>query len=93
VQKIALPAILSGKDVILQAQTGSGKTLAYALPIISAVDPNRAAIQALVIVPTRELGLQVAAVMKQLSTGSPKKILVMAVMTGSKNTRLLFQLI
>eukprot|EP01035_Chromulina_nebulosa_P016151 gene16151-21406_t len=54
VQKEAIPVILSGKDVILQAQTGSGKTLSYGVPILSSIDPNRAAIQAVIIVPTRE---------------------------------------
>jgi superfamily II DNA/RNA helicase len=61
--------------------------LAYALPVLSQIDPSRAAIQAVIVVPTRELGLQVAAVLKQLSTGSPKKIMVMPVMEGSQNRR------
>ena len=87
VQKLALPDIFEGKDVILQAHTGSGKTLAYTLPILSKIDPNRAAVQAVVVVPTRELGLQVAGVMKQLARGSPDKILIMSVMEGSKNRR------
>lgn len=50
-----IQVILSGKDVILQAQTGSGKTLSYGVPILSSIDPNRAAIQAVIIVPTREV--------------------------------------
>lgn len=41
------------------SQTGSGKTLAYLLPIFAKVQPTRAAVQAIVIVPTRELGMQV----------------------------------
>lgn len=40
-------------------QTGSGKTLAYLLPIFSKILPSRAAVQAIVVVPTRELGMQV----------------------------------
>jgi len=87
VQQQALPAIFDGKDVILQAQTGSGKTLAYSLPVISKIDASRAAIQAVIVVPTRELGLQVAAVLKQLVTGSPEKIMVMTLVEGSKNRR------
>lgn len=89
VQKIGLPNILEGKDVILQAQTGSGKTLLFALPVIANVDPNRAAIQAVIIVPTRELGIQVASIMKLLSKGSPQsqKILIMNIIDGSKNRR------
>jgi len=87
VQALALPHVFGGEDVILQAHTGSGKTLTYALPILSKIDPNRAAIQAVVVVPTRELGLQVAGVLRQLSSSSEDKILVMSVMEGSKNRR------
>ena len=87
VQNCALSYIFGGKDVILQAQTGSGKTLAYALPIISKIDPTRSAIQALIIVPTRELGLQVSGVLKQLASSSPNKITVMSLVEGSNNRR------
>jgi len=47
--------ILSGKDVVLQSQTGSGKTLAFGIPILAQIDPNRAAVQAVIVVPTREV--------------------------------------
>ena len=87
VQKEALPVIFKGKDVVLQAMTGSGKTLAFGLPVLSKIDASRAAIQAVIVVPTRELGLQVAAVMKQLATGSPKRIMIMPLVEGSKNRR------
>lgn len=72
---------------MVQAHTGSGKTLVYSLPIISRVDPTHAAIQAVVVVPTRELGLQVTTVLKQLAANSPKKIVIMSVVEGSKNRR------
>lgn len=92
VQREALEVILGGeKDAVLHAQTGSGKTLAFLLPLFSSVDPKRSAVQALVVVPTRELGLQVAAVARRLaaatgpSTGG--KIQVMSVLEGSKNKR------
>lgn len=87
VQQRALPVILEGKDVILQAQTGSGKTLAYGLPLLSKLDPSRAAIQAVVVVPTRELGLQVSNVLRKLAAGSPKKIVIMPLVEGSQNRR------
>ena len=86
-QSLALPVILNGSDCILQSQTGSGKTLAFALPILSKIDPSRAAVQAVVIAPTRELGLQISTVLKQLAAGSEQKILVMSVMEGSRNRR------
>jgi superfamily II DNA/RNA helicase len=78
---------LEGKDVILQGQTGSGKTLAYALPLLSKVDPNRSAVQAMVIVPTRELSLQIISVLRRLTSTAPKKFNVMSVMEGSFNKR------
>lgn len=87
VQEASLPAVFAGEDVVLQAQTGSGKTLAYCLPVLSKIDPKRAAIQAVIVVPSRELGLQVAGVLKQLSSGSPEKIMVMTLVEGSKNKR------
>lgn len=94
VQKKAMDAILFDKsDVVLQAQTGSGKTLAYLLPVLSNINASRAAVQAVVIVPTRELGLQVARVAKRLAAGSNSnneakgKIMVMSVLQGSSNKR------
>ncbi len=79
--------IFSGKDTIVQAQTGSGKTLMYSVPLLAKVTPSRSAVQAVVIVPTRELALQVTAVLRQLSVGAPEKILTMAVLDGSANRR------
>lgn len=73
--------------MVLQARTGSGKTLTYALPLISKLDPSRSSIQAIIVVPTRELGLQVTSVIKQLITGSPTPISIMTVVEGSKNRR------
>ena len=52
--------MITGRDVIGQAKTGTGKTAAFALPILQNLDPARGRIQALVVVPTRELALQVA---------------------------------
>ena len=73
--------------MILQAQTGSGKTLVYALPILSKIDIGRRAIQAVVVVPTRELGLQVAGVLKQLAANCPEKLQIMSLVEGSNNRR------
>ena len=60
VQEKALPFLLSGNDVMVQARTGSGKTGAFVLPLIDKLDPQRPTCQALVMVPTRELAKQVA---------------------------------
>lgn len=61
VQTEALPLALQGRDCVLHAQTGSGKTLTYLLPVLAGIDPQRSAVQAIVVVPTRELGIQVSA--------------------------------
>jgi len=60
IQAEAIPAILAGRDLIATAQTGTGKTAAFALPVLTKIDVNRAQPQALVLVPTRELAIQVA---------------------------------
>jgi ATP-dependent RNA helicase DeaD len=59
IQSAIIPIMLSGADVIGQAQTGTGKTAAFALPILQTFTPQRH-VQALVLAPTRELALQVA---------------------------------
>lgn len=59
IQALAIPALLNGeRDVIGQAQTGTGKTAAFGLPILERVQPGKG-VQALVLVPTRELAIQV----------------------------------
>ncbi|HSJ43052.1 MAG TPA: DEAD/DEAH box helicase [Euzebyales bacterium] len=59
IQELSLPMALAGADLIGQARTGTGKTLAFGIPLVQRVDPDAGHIQALVIVPTRELCLQV----------------------------------
>jgi len=60
VQARAIPYLAAGRDLMVQSRTGSGKTGAFLLPILQRVDLERAAAQALVLVPTRELAHQVA---------------------------------
>jgi ATP-dependent RNA helicase DeaD len=60
IQAQTIPLIQEGKDLIALAQTGSGKTAACMIPICNRVDTTRTAVQALIIVPTRELALQYA---------------------------------
>ncbi|GMY27438.1 DEAD-box ATP-dependent RNA helicase 58, chloroplastic isoform X1 [Fagus crenata] len=67
VQKQALPILFSGRDCILHAQTGSGKTLAYLLLVFSVINTQRSAVQAVIVVPTRELGMQVTKVARMLA--------------------------
>ena len=60
IQARTITKLMAGGDVIAQAQTGTGKTAAFALPIIEQLDPELRAPQALVMMPTRELAVQVA---------------------------------
>jgi ATP-dependent RNA helicase DeaD len=60
IQAQTIPLLLSGSDLLGQAQTGTGKTAAFALPILTRIDLEQASAQALVLVPTRELAIQVA---------------------------------
>lgn len=59
IQQLAIPAILSNRDVLALAQTGSGKTFAYGLALLQKTQPTTPKIQTLIIVPTRELAQQV----------------------------------
>src|SRR6266851_122425 len=70
IQADVIPLMRAGRDVMGQARTGSGKTLAFALPILERCDPARQGIQALVLVPTRELAIQVGGVIAQLAGGT-----------------------
>ncbi|MFH0810402.1 MAG: DEAD/DEAH box helicase [Pseudomonadota bacterium] len=69
VQQESLPIILQGKDVIAQAQTGTGKTAAFGIPMIERLDGRPGAPVGLIIVPTRELAIQVASELKNLGAG------------------------
>ena len=60
IQAQAIPTLLTGKDILGQAQTGTGKTAAFALPLLANIDPKKNETQVLVLAPTRELAIQVA---------------------------------
>src|SRR5215218_6113349 len=60
IQEKTIPPLLAGRDLIGQAQTGTGKTAAFGLALLQAIDPAERSVQALVLTPTRELGIQVA---------------------------------
>jgi ATP-dependent RNA helicase DeaD len=66
VQVEAIPALMRGRDVVIEAPTGSGKTLAFLIPMIERIRPNGAGPRALVVTPTRELALQVEKVLVSL---------------------------
>ena len=74
IQEKAIPSLMAGRDLIGQARTGSGKTLAFAVPLIERCDPSFRGIQALVLVPTRELAIQVAAVVEALASSQQLRV-------------------
>ncbi|XP_020589528.1 DEAD-box ATP-dependent RNA helicase 58, chloroplastic isoform X1 [Phalaenopsis equestris] len=88
VQRQSLPVLLCGQDCVLHAQTGSGKTLAYLLLIYSVIKFQRSAVQALIVVPTRELGMQVTKIARVLAAKSvesdniPRNYTVMSLLDG-----------
>lgn len=68
-QLAAIEAAKKNNDLILLSPTGSGKTLAFLLPVLNNLDLQKTGIQALILVPSRELGLQIEQVFKLMGTG------------------------
>ena len=60
IQQEAIPALLTGEDIIGQAQTGTGKTAAFGIPMIQMIDPEVKGTQCIILCPTRELAIQAA---------------------------------
>lgn len=71
IQAETIPTLLTGRDLLGQAQTGTGKTAAFALPILSRIDTSSRAVQALVLAPTRELAIQVAEAFQKYASHMP----------------------
>lgn len=71
IQAQTIPFILTGRDVLGQAQTGTGKTAAFALPLLSQIDLKKTKPQVLVLTPTRELALQVAEAFQRYAAHLP----------------------
>ena len=67
-QEASIDAWHEGKDLILLSPTGSGKTLAYLLPLLDTLNPEVKGVQAVVLVPSRELALQIDQVFKSMNT-------------------------
>ncbi|MDQ2795631.1 MAG: DEAD/DEAH box helicase, partial [Actinomycetota bacterium] len=75
IQRETIPALLSGRDVVGQAATGTGKTAAFALPLLQRLVPGGESPQALVLVPTRELAIQVAEATHRYGRGIGARVL------------------
>ena len=77
IQTAAIPPLLDGRDLIGQARTGSGKTLAFALPLVERIDERQRDVQALILVPTRELAAQVAGVVRETAQRRGLRVLLL----------------
>lgn len=85
IQEASIPMALTGRDILARAKNGTGKTGAYTIPILERVDPNLDAIQALVVVPTRELALQISQICTDISKHLNLKVMVTTGGTGVKD--------
>ncbi len=85
IQAQAIMPLLEGKDIIGQAQTGTGKTAAFGVPMVERLDPQIRKVQGLILVPTRELAMQVSQNMIQFSKHA--KLRVLAVYGGASIER------
>ena len=77
IQTEIVPLMLTGKDVVGQAQTGTGKTAAFGIPLMERLDARMNSVQGLVLVPTRELALQVSGELRKLATYTGHKVVTL----------------
>lgn len=67
IQSLVIPDALEGRDVLAKSRTGSGKTIAFAIPLVERIDPTMSRPSGLVLVPTRELAVQVTEEMRDIA--------------------------
>ncbi|KAI9807765.1 MAG: DExD/H-box ATP-dependent RNA helicase dhh1 [Sarcosagium campestre] len=85
IQELAIPVALAGQDVLARAKNGTGKTGAYVIPTLERINPKSNKIQALLLVPTRELALQTSQVCKTLGKDLGINVMVTTGGTGLKD--------
>ena len=83
IQEESIPIALAGRDILARAKNGTGKTAAFVIPVLEKADSSQAAIQSMILVPTRELALQTSQVCKDLG-----KHLGLEVMTSTGGSSL-----
>lgn len=66
VQEEVIPIALTGKDIIARAKNGTGKTASFVIPILEKLDFSQKCVQAVILVPTRELALQISSTIKEI---------------------------
>jgi ATP-dependent RNA helicase DDX6/DHH1 len=84
IQEESIPIALAGRDILARAKNGTGKTGAYVIPILERIDVNKKDVQALIMVPTRELALQTSQICIELGKHIGCKVMVT---TGGTNLR------
>ncbi|KAL7642914.1 UNVERIFIED_CONTAM: hypothetical protein RMT77_006203 [Armadillidium vulgare] len=84
IQEASIPVALSGRDILARAKNGTGKTGAYSIPLLEQIDVSQSYIQALVIVPTRELALQTSHICNELAKHLGVRVMVT---TGGTNLK------
>ncbi len=84
IQEGTIPVLQNGRDVVGQARTGSGKTLSFSIPMVERIDPSVREVQGLILVPTRELAIQVERVIRTLA--APRRIAV-TLLYGGRSLR------
>lgn len=84
IQEASIPVALSGRDILARAKNGTGKTGAYSIPLLEQIDPTQNHIQAMVVVPTRELALQTSHICNELAKHLGVKVMVT---TGGTNLK------
>ena len=88
IQAQAIPALLDGNDVVIQAPTGSGKTLAFLLPLLERLQPGSHHPQGLIVAPTRELAIQINSVLHSLTRRTRSALLYGGVGYGRQTNEL-----
>lgn len=76
IQEESIPIALTGRDILARAKNGTGKTAAFCIPVLEKVDTSKNVIQALILVPTRELALQTSQVCKELGKHMGVQVMV-----------------
>ena len=85
IQEEAIPVALTGRDILARAKNGTGKTAAFVIPTLERINPKNSKIQALLLVPTRELALQTSQVCKSLGKHLGINVMVTTGGTGLKD--------
>ncbi|WP_019542301.1 DEAD/DEAH box helicase [Selenomonas bovis] len=92
VQTAAVPRLLAGENLLVQAPTGTGKTLAYLLPILARLDAALPQVQVVVLAPTQELSMQIARTARELAQAAGIPVRVLGLIGGASIKRQLEKL-